>query len=64
MAFWSDSTKLKSYKFRVGDIIPANLQSISTMVSYVFFASFEEKKAPIKFYGVFEVMCMKMQSFE
>ena len=42
--------KLQSLEFGLSDVIPANIQNISSLV----FFSFMEKKLSTKFYGVFD----------
>ena len=46
--------KLQSSEFSVSDVIPTNVQSMSPLVFFAFFTSFQEKKRPIKFHGVFD----------
>ena len=44
--------KLEIFEFSISDVIPGNVQNISSLVFFAFFVRIIEKK-PIKFYGVF-----------
>ena len=46
--------KSQCFEFRVSDVIPANIQNNSHWFSLYFFASFMEKKPPIKLHGHFD----------
>ena len=46
--------KLQHFEFSTSDVIPANVQNISHLVSFAFFVSFIEKSPPIKFYGILD----------
>ena len=46
--------KLQIFEFSKSDVMPTNVQNISRWFSFLFFASFMEKKPSIQFLTIFQ----------
>ena len=46
--------KLQIFEFSKSDVLPTNVQNISHWFSFLFFASFMEKKSSIQFLTIFQ----------